>query len=92
VDVISPCVTFNNNKGSTKSYEYIREYMQATGTVDFIPEQDEITVEYAEGESTSIQLHDGSTLQLSKLSPNWDPTNRLSAFQRIQEAKLKGRF
>jgi 2-oxoglutarate ferredoxin oxidoreductase subunit beta len=90
LDVISPCVTFNNNKGSTKSYEYIREYMQATGTVDFIPEQDEITVEYAEGESTSIQLHDGSTLQLSKLSPNWDPTNRLSAFQRIQEAKLKG--
>ncbi len=90
LDVLSPCVTFNNNKGSTKSYTYIRDYIEATGTVDFVPKEEEITVEYEEGKSTSVQLHDGSTIKLSKLNPNWNPTDKLSAFNRVQEAKMKG--
>jgi len=90
LDVVSPCVTFNNNKGSTKSYEYVREYMEATATVDFVPEEKEITVDYAEGDQTTVQLHDGSFIQLNKLNPDWVPTNRFSAFSRIQQAKAKG--
>ena len=90
IDCISPCVTFNNNKGSTKSYEYVRAHQEATATIDFVPFQDEITIDYQEGSSTSVALHDGSMIQLSKLSPNWDPTDRYSAVMRLQKAKLKG--
>lgn len=67
IDVISPCVTFNNNKGSTKSYSFVREHISMTSALDFVPEEEEITVEYAEGTSKQISLHDGSSLLLSKL-------------------------
>ena len=90
LDVLSPCVTFNNNAGSTKSYDHIREHIQATAAVDFVPEREEITVDYAEGKSTSVVMHDGSLVQLHKLSPHWDPTNRDSAMERVQKAKNKG--
>jgi 2-oxoglutarate ferredoxin oxidoreductase subunit beta len=68
INVISPCVTFNNNVGSTKSYDYVREHIEATGTIDFVPEMKEITTDYAEGTIQGIKMHDGSTLQLHKLS------------------------
>lgn len=90
IDVISPCVTFNNNKGSTKSYDFVRHHIDATSVLDFVPEEEEITVDFAEGTTTSVELHDGSKLQLSKIAPNWDATNRRSAFDRLQEAKSKG--
>ena len=90
LDVISPCVTFNNNTGSTKSYEFVRDHMEATSTIDFVPEMEEITVEYEEGDSTSVALHDGSKIHLSKLAPNWDPRDRHSAVNRLHEAKAKG--
>lgn len=90
LDVLSPCVTFNNNAGSTKSYDHIREHIQATAAVDFVPEREEITVDYAEGKSTSVVMHDGSLVQLHKLSPHWDPINRDSAMERVQKAKNKG--
>lgn len=90
LDVLSPCVTFNNNVGSTKSYTYIREHLAATATMDFVPEEPEITVDYAEGKSTSVVMHDGSLVQLHKLSPHWDPTNRRSAMERVQQAKQDG--
>ncbi|MEO1262188.1 MAG: 2-oxoacid:ferredoxin oxidoreductase subunit beta [Bacteroidota bacterium] len=90
IDCISPCVTFNNNKGSTKSYDYVRDHIEATSMLDFVPEEQEISVEYAEGESKSVQLHDGSSILLKKLSPNFDPTDRRSAFDRLLNAKDKG--
>lgn len=90
LNVISPCVTFNNNVGSTKSYDYVREHVEATGTVDFVPEMTEITTSYNEGSDVQITMHDGSTLALHKLAQNWDPENRISAASALQEARAKG--
>lgn len=90
LDVISPCVTFNNNNGSTKSYEFVRDHMEATATIDFVPEEEEISISYEEGKSTSVKLHDGSVIKLAKLAPNWDPTDMHSAVNRLHAAKVKG--
>lgn len=90
IDCISPCVTFNNNKGSTKSYEFVRAHQEATSTIDFVPEQEEITIHYEEGSSTSVALHDGSKIYLNKLAPNWNPTDKYSAVMRLQKAKAEG--
>ncbi len=90
IDVLSPCVTFNNNPGSTKSYDYAREHMEATAAVDYIPERAEITAEYAEGTAHAVTLHDGSVLLLRKLDPNWEPTDRISAMKRLHEARQQG--
>ncbi len=90
LDVISPCVTFNNNKGSTKSYDFVRAHMEATATIDFVPERSEITVNYEEGQSAQVELHDGSFIHLDKLAPNWDPCDRDSAVRRLYAAKAKG--
>lgn len=90
IDVISPCVTFNNNVGSTKSYDYVRDHIEATSELDFVPEKDEIQVEYEEGKSATVPLHDGSVIELRKLSPEWNPTDRYSAVMRLQKAKMKG--
>jgi 2-oxoglutarate/2-oxoacid ferredoxin oxidoreductase subunit beta len=90
IDVISPCVTFNNNAGSTKSYDYTREHIEALSMIDFVPEASEITVEYAEGEGKTVELHDGSHVQLHKLAAGWDPTDRDSAFRSLSESRQKG--
>lgn len=89
INVISPCVTFNNNPGSTKSYDFVREHMEATSTFDFIPEMAEITTTYSEGSQKSVKLHDGTFLQFHKLAQEWDPENRISAINAVQNAKLK---
>jgi 2-oxoglutarate ferredoxin oxidoreductase subunit beta len=86
--VISPCVTFNNNVGSTKSYDYVREHIEATSTVDFVPIMEEITANYED--SKEITLHDGSALQLQKLHQGWNPEDKLSAMIALQNAKEKG--
>lgn len=92
IDCISPCVTFNNNKGSTKSYDYVRAHQEATATIDFVPEEEEITINYKAGSSASVNLHDGSQILLSKLAPEWNPTDRNAAVIRLQEAKIKGQI
>jgi 2-oxoglutarate ferredoxin oxidoreductase subunit beta len=89
INVISPCVTFNNNPGSTKSYDFVREHMEATSTIDFIPEMAEITTSYSEGSQKSVKLHDGTFLQFHKLAQEWDPEDRISAINAVQTAKLK---
>jgi 2-oxoglutarate ferredoxin oxidoreductase subunit beta len=89
INVISPCVTFNNNVGSTKSYDYVREHIEATGTIDFVPEMKEITTDYAEGTIQGIKMHDGSTLQLHKLSQDWDPEDKISAMTAVKSAAAK---
>ena len=90
LDVVSPCVTFNNGATSSKSYDYVRAHNEATATVDFVPPKEEITVDYKEGSSAKVEMHDGSTVLLSKLAPNWDPRDRFSAVRRLQTAKAKG--
>jgi 2-oxoglutarate/2-oxoacid ferredoxin oxidoreductase subunit beta len=90
INVISPCVTFNNNPGSTKSYDYVREHMEATSTFDFIPIQREITTNYEEGSAKEIKMHDGSLIRLKKLQSDWDPMNRLSSITAMQNAKTEG--
>lgn len=88
INVISPCVTFNNNSGSTKAYDYVRQHIEATSTIDFVPEMTEITTNYAEGTSKQVKMHDGSKLQLSKISSDWDPLDRISAVTAIQNSKI----
>jgi 2-oxoglutarate ferredoxin oxidoreductase subunit beta len=87
INIISPCVTFNNNMGSTKSYDYVREHVEATSMVDFVPEMTEITTKYDEGALKRVKMHDGSMLQLHKLEQDWDPFDRISAMNAIQHAK-----
>jgi 2-oxoglutarate ferredoxin oxidoreductase subunit beta len=92
LDVISPCVTFNNTKGSTKSYTHVRDHIEATSALDFIPYEEEITVDYPEGESAEVELFDGSKIHLSKLAPDFNPTDRFTAVNRLHEAKSKGQI
>jgi 2-oxoglutarate ferredoxin oxidoreductase subunit beta len=92
IDVISPCVTFNNNPGSTKSYEYVRDHLQATGTVDFVPLREEITTQYEPGSSQEVTLHDGSVVHLHKLDDKLDVHNRRSALDLIQAYKAQGKI
>lgn len=89
INVISPCVTFNNNMGSTKSYDYVRQHVEATATVDFVPQMKEISVEYGKGSHKEVVMHDGSVIQLHKLSEDWDPLNRQSAMNAVLNAKAK---
>jgi 2-oxoglutarate ferredoxin oxidoreductase subunit beta len=93
IDVISPCVTFNNNAGSTKSYDFVREHKEATATVDFVPAvHQEITAKYAPGTTTTVTMHDGSLLELQKLAPHWDPTDRASTMRLMHEARESGQI
>jgi 2-oxoglutarate ferredoxin oxidoreductase subunit beta len=90
LNVISPCVTFNNNPGSTKSYDYVREHMEATATMDFVPMMREITTSYEAGSINELLMHDGSRIRLHKLAKDWDPTSRNSAMNAIHHAKQRG--
>ena len=90
IDVISPCVTFNNNVGSTKSYDYVRAHMEATSAIDLVPEKSEITTSYDAGTTRQIEMHDHSIIELHKLSEGWDPTDRHSAVERLQMSRNKG--
>ncbi|CAN5335813.1 2-oxoacid:ferredoxin oxidoreductase subunit beta [soil metagenome] len=89
LNVISPCVTFNNNEGSTKSYDYVREHIEATATIDFVPIKREIKTSYEEGSVQSLKMHDGSLINLHKLAKDWNPSDRFSAINAVQNAKSK---
>jgi len=89
INVISPCVTFNNNVGSTKSYDYVRHHTEATATLDFVPEMAEITTSYDEGTVKHVKMHDGTTIKLNKLAQEWDPLDRQSAVNAVINAKAK---
>jgi 2-oxoglutarate ferredoxin oxidoreductase subunit beta len=89
LNVISPCVTFNNNAGSTKSYDYVREHQEATATFDFVPLSREIKTQYQEGTTQNLTMHDGSIIHLHKLAKNWNPLDRISAMDAVMKAKSK---
>ena len=90
IDVISPCVAFNNHAGSTKSYEYVRAHNEAVNRLDFIEGREEITADYAAGEVISVTQHDGSVLRLRKLAADYDPTDRVRVMNYLQERGAKG--
>lgn len=92
VDVISPCVTFNNTPASTKSYHWVRDHMEATSTFDFIPQQQEITAQYKQGETQSVALHDGSVIHLHKSDDSFDVTNRRAAIDALEDHREKGQI
>jgi 2-oxoglutarate ferredoxin oxidoreductase subunit beta len=92
IDVISPCVTFNNTSTSTKSYQYVREHIEATNTFDFVPLQQEILAQYPEGASQEVVMHDGSIIHLHKADSTKDVTNRLKAVNNLELEKEKGRL
>jgi 2-oxoglutarate ferredoxin oxidoreductase subunit beta len=90
IDVVSPCVTFNDHEGSTKSYKYMKEHEEPLQTLDFVPVFQEINVEYDPGTTVEVTMHDGSRLRLTKLEEDYDATNRIRAISRLHEAHEKG--
>lgn len=92
IDVVSPCVTFNNNSASTKSYEFVREHAEATGTVDFVPMREEITTSYEPGHSQEVTMHDGSVLRLRKMAEDLDPFDRASAMMALETSRSSGQI
>jgi 2-oxoglutarate ferredoxin oxidoreductase subunit beta len=90
IDVISPCVAFNNHAGSTKSYEYVRQHNEAVNRLDYIEGREEITADYAAGTVLEVAQHDGSLVRLHKLAPDYDPTDRIKAMTYLQERAAAG--
>ncbi|MEQ1579046.1 MAG: 2-oxoacid:ferredoxin oxidoreductase subunit beta [Steroidobacteraceae bacterium] len=92
VDVLSPCVTFNDHEGSTKSYQFVRDHYDELVHADFVPLRSEIKVDYAPGETTPVTLHDGSRVVLRKIDPTYDPTDRGKAFEYIRTKQAQGEY
>jgi 2-oxoglutarate ferredoxin oxidoreductase subunit beta len=90
IDVISPCVAFNNHPGSTKSYDYVREHNEAVNRLDFWPRREAIAVDYDEGDVIEVPQHDGSIIRLRKLADDYDPTDRINALTHVARAAAKG--
>ena len=90
LDIISPCVTFNDHEGSTKSYKYVQEHEEAISEAGFVPHFEDISVEYDPGTTFDVRMHDGSRLRLRKLHEDYDPTNRIKAVEALMEAHEKG--
>jgi len=90
IDVISPCVTFNNHSASTKSYEYVRDHNQAVDRLDIVPERDEIRADYAPGTSAEVTLHDGVAIRLGKLGADYDPSDRDTALPLLDRYRRSG--
>lgn len=89
LDIISPCVTFNNTDDSMHSYAWGREHEVALHELSYVPPMEDIMVEYAEGEMIDVTMHDGSTVVLKKLEHDYDPTNRSRAIELLEEANRK---
>ena len=92
LDVISPCVTFNNHEGSTKSYKYAKESEELLHEINFVPFYEQITVEYEPGVTKVVELHDGSHITLKKLDRDYNPMNKSEALRQIRESNDRGEF
>jgi len=92
IDVLSPCVTFNDHEGSTKSYAYVREHSETPVAADYVAPQREISVSYAPGELLPVKMHDGSNILLRKLDPAYDPTDRARAAGYVQERAIRNEY
>jgi len=86
LDVISPCVTFNDHEGSTKSYKFMQDNDEPINEIDFVASFDEIEVDYNSGEALDVEMHDGSSLRLRKLLEDYDPTDKARAVRTLMDA------
>jgi 2-oxoglutarate ferredoxin oxidoreductase subunit beta len=93
LDIISPCVTFNNADDSTKGYSWGKEHEEPLHDITFVPVMDEIIIEdYDPGEVRRVEMHDGSIIQLHKLEEDYDPTDRMGALHRLEWARQQNEF
>jgi 2-oxoglutarate ferredoxin oxidoreductase subunit beta len=92
IDVISPCVTFNDHEGSTKSYAYVKDHEEPVGDINFVPFFEDISIEYEPGTTREVKMHDGSRLFLKKVAEDYDPTDKASALKLIRESDGRGEF
>jgi 2-oxoglutarate ferredoxin oxidoreductase subunit beta len=90
IDIISPCVAFNNHAGSTKAYDFVRAHNEAVNRLDYVEGKPQITVDYAPGTTEDVTLHDGSVLRLAKLHPEYDPHDRTTALAYLQHRENAG--
>src|SRR5580698_7495036 len=90
LDVVSPCVTFNDHEGSTKSYKYMQEHDEPINELGFVPAFEEINVEYDPGTTKDVRMHDGSSLRLRKIREDYDPTDKTGAVKTLMDAHAKG--
>jgi 2-oxoglutarate ferredoxin oxidoreductase subunit beta len=90
IDVISPCVAFNNHNGSTKSYDYVRQHRETVVAADYVPHAEEITADYEPGTTERVNMPDGSILQLHKLAHDYDPHDRVAALHYVQSHQAEG--
>lgn len=90
IDVISPCTTFNDHEGSTKSYTYVKDHEEPLHEIDFVPFYEEISAEIPEGQLKEVTMHDGSRLRIRKLARDFDPTNKFHALEALDKANASG--
>ena len=89
LDIISPCVTFNNNPESNKSYEWVRDHDSPLHDISFVPQREEITVDYEPGEPKAVTMHDGAQIVLKKLAGEHDPTDRMAAIILLERGRTE---
>ncbi len=92
IDIISPCVSFNDHEDSTKRYAWGKAHEEVVSEFSFIPTRDQITVDYAEGTAVDVEMHDGSLIRLRKLDNGYDPTDKYAAMRLLEEAHQKQEF
>jgi 2-oxoglutarate ferredoxin oxidoreductase subunit beta len=92
LDVVSPCVTFADHEGSTKSYAYVKEHDAPIHTIDFVPYYEDITIDYAPGTIRDVQMPDGSHVMLQKLDNDYDPRSRANAFEALERSRVEQRL
>jgi 2-oxoglutarate ferredoxin oxidoreductase subunit beta len=92
IDVLSPCVTFNDHDGSTKSYSYAKDHEEPLSELNYVPFYEDIAIDYDPGTSTIVTLHDGSRIVLTKMAADYVPTDRLSALRLLNETAMRNEF
>jgi len=92
IDVLSPCVTFNDHDGSTKSYSHVKDHDEPMGDVTFVPYFDDIEVDYDPGTTQEVTMHDGSRLLLKKVAEDYDPTRKAQALRLLRDTAERGVF
>jgi molybdopterin-binding protein len=92
IDVLSPCVTFNDHEGSTKSYSYVKDHEEPLGSINFVPYFDDINIDYDAGTTTTVTLHNGSKLLLTKIAEDYEPTDKHRALSVLRDTSRRGEY
>jgi 2-oxoglutarate ferredoxin oxidoreductase subunit beta len=92
LDIISPCVTFNNHETSTKSYPWGKQHEEVLQDITYVPTAEPIMVDYGQGQDQVVELHDGSHIHLKKVDPGYDPTDKMNALKTMEEARAQQEF